>query len=170
MKKRVLFCLPIVITLVLFVIYWMFLIANTKANWVEQPGTFGDSFGLLNTLFTGLAFSGLIIQIWMQREDLTESRKQFERSANAQERSARLSAYSDLLREYNEQVYLMKVEIAEHSETYKKPYSLSETGVGDLAKAMLYKYPRVDEFMEVKRKKQNILNELERYLQSSDIS
>lgn len=38
-------------------------------------GVFGDSFGALNTLFTGLAFSGVIITILMQRNELKNQRE-----------------------------------------------------------------------------------------------
>ena len=41
-----------------------------------RDGTFGDSFGTLNTLFSGFAFSGIVITILMQKSDLAESRKQ----------------------------------------------------------------------------------------------
>lgn len=37
---------------------------------IGQSGVFGDSFGVLTALFSGLAFSGLIITILLQREDL----------------------------------------------------------------------------------------------------
>ncbi len=37
---------------------------------ISQSGTFGDSFGPLTSLFSGLAFAGLIITIIMQREEL----------------------------------------------------------------------------------------------------
>lgn len=58
-------------------------------SWVagggEKVGTFGDSFGALTSLFTGLAFVGLIItlrqqkaQIAMQREDLKLQRDEME--------------------------------------------------------------------------------------------
>lgn len=50
-----------------------------------QAGTFGDSFGALTSLFTGLAFVGLIVtlrqqkaQIAMQREDLKLQRDEME--------------------------------------------------------------------------------------------
>lgn len=33
-------------------------------------GTFGDMFGAVNALFSGLAFSGLIITLVLQREEL----------------------------------------------------------------------------------------------------
>lgn len=41
-----------------------------------REGTFGDSFGTLNTLFSGLAFSGVLITLMFQRKDLSETRKQ----------------------------------------------------------------------------------------------
>lgn len=41
-----------------------------------RDGSFGDSFGTLNTLFSGLAFSGVIITIFMQKADLVDTRKQ----------------------------------------------------------------------------------------------
>lgn len=37
---------------------------------VAKSGVFGDSFGALTALFSGLAFAGLIITIFYQREDL----------------------------------------------------------------------------------------------------
>ncbi len=39
-------------------------------------GTFGDSFGALNTLFSGLAFAGLIWTIVLQRKELQETRNE----------------------------------------------------------------------------------------------
>lgn len=37
---------------------------------IEKSGQFGDSFGVLTSLFSGLAFAGIIITILMQRIDL----------------------------------------------------------------------------------------------------
>jgi hypothetical protein len=60
-----------------------------------NPGTFGDMFGMVNSLFSGLAFLGLIHtirlqmhQIALQREDLELTRIELERSADAQTESA----------------------------------------------------------------------------------
>lgn len=39
-------------------------------------GTFGDSFGALNTLFSGLAFAGLIWTILLQKKELKETREE----------------------------------------------------------------------------------------------
>lgn len=42
----------------------------------EQRGTFGDMFGAVNALFTGLAFATLIYTTWMQREELALQREE----------------------------------------------------------------------------------------------
>jgi hypothetical protein len=41
-----------------------------------RSGTFGDAFGTLNALFSGFAFSGVLITLYFQRRDLAESHKQ----------------------------------------------------------------------------------------------
>lgn len=57
-----------------------------------DKGTYGDSFGALNTLFSGLAFAVLIYtmmlqrkELALQREELEETRKELAKSAAAQE-------------------------------------------------------------------------------------
>lgn len=61
---------------------------NEKAAW------FGDSFGGVNSLFSGLAFAGIIYtillqrkELQLQREELAETREVLKRSAEAQEKS-----------------------------------------------------------------------------------
>ncbi|MBN0975986.1 putative phage abortive infection protein [Pseudomonas sp. SDM007_2] len=44
-----------------------------------REGVFGDSFGTLNALFSGLAFSGVLITLLFQRKDLSETRSQIAR-------------------------------------------------------------------------------------------
>lgn len=41
----------------------------------EARGTFGDQFGAVNALFSGLAFAGLIYTIILQRHDLKLQRR-----------------------------------------------------------------------------------------------
>lgn len=43
---------------------------------IAKAGTFGDSFGALTSLFTGLAFVGLISTIFLQREDIRLNRRE----------------------------------------------------------------------------------------------
>nr|WP_299422646.1 hypothetical protein [uncultured Emticicia sp.] len=51
-------------------------------NYVEKDsvkrGTFGDMYGALNTLFSGLAFVSLIITLIAQFEEINQNRKNVE--------------------------------------------------------------------------------------------
>ena len=65
-------------------------------NWSDR-GSFGDMFGSINALFSGLALAGVIYAILLQRKELSLqrqelelTRKELEKSAEAQERSADL--------------------------------------------------------------------------------
>lgn len=44
---------------------------------IAKAGTFGDSFGVVTSFFSGLAFAGIILTIVLQRQELTESREIF---------------------------------------------------------------------------------------------
>lgn len=44
---------------------------------IRQAALLGDSFGIVNSLFSGLAFAGIIITIALQRQELNESRAVF---------------------------------------------------------------------------------------------
>lgn len=44
----------------------------------ENRGTFGDMFGSVNALFSGLAFGGVIYAILLQRKELKLQRKELE--------------------------------------------------------------------------------------------
>jgi hypothetical protein len=91
----------------------------------DKRGQFGDMFGVVNALFSGFAFAGVIYAVLLQREDLklqreelTLTRKELQRSAEAQEKSekalvaqaaasaqsARLSAINYLLEHYDAQL------------------------------------------------------------------
>jgi hypothetical protein len=54
----------------------------------DNAGTFGDSFGAINALFSGLAFLGVIVAIILQRQELIEQRLEIRNSRIAQEESA----------------------------------------------------------------------------------
>ncbi|MGA2082104.1 MAG: hypothetical protein ABSH53_16050 [Holophaga sp.] len=44
---------------------------------LTRSGVFGESFGVINTVFSGLAFAGLILTIYLQRHELAESKETF---------------------------------------------------------------------------------------------
>jgi len=75
---------------------------------IGKSGVFGDSFGALTALFTGLAFAGTLRTIQMQNEELRlqrqeiqQNRYEFERTASAQEKTVRLTAITILIAEYD---------------------------------------------------------------------
>jgi hypothetical protein len=49
---------------------------------MEDRGTFGDMFGAINALFSGLAFSGVVFAILLQRKELELQRKELELTRN----------------------------------------------------------------------------------------
>lgn len=72
------------------VVYW------SLGDW-GKSGTFGDTFGAANALFSGLAFGGVIVAILLQRKELELQRKELEltrrelaRTAEAQEKSEKI--------------------------------------------------------------------------------
>lgn len=100
--------IAVIALMILFawLMHWVF---NGKT---ESQGQFGDQFGAMNTLFTGLAFFGLVLTIFFQSRDLRAQtralelqqvalqqqieefkaqRDELERSAKAQEESNRLA-------------------------------------------------------------------------------
>lgn len=81
-------CVPVI-----FIIYastLMYLTWPISELSVNKSGSFGDSFGVLTALFSGLAFSGMLITILLQRKELSLqrielglTREQLKRSADA---------------------------------------------------------------------------------------
>lgn len=80
----------IVVTIQVAAGYFTYIAFN---RW-EDRSSFGGMFGAVGTLFSGLAFAGVVYAILLQRRDLEMQRKELEmtreelkRSAEAQERS-----------------------------------------------------------------------------------
>lgn len=73
----------IAVGLVVISIAFPFIVNHFFSNW-QTSGTFGDTFGALNALFSGLAFAGVIVTILIQKSELEnqmtemkETRKEF---------------------------------------------------------------------------------------------
>lgn len=105
----------------------------------EERGLFGDSYGVLNSLFSGLAFAGVIIaivlqknELKLQREELELTRVELTRAAQAQEASgnyigeqsevmkvtAELNGLAALIQARTEQINYLKNEQGNRSEDY----------------------------------------------------
>jgi hypothetical protein len=66
-----------------------------------REGTFGDSFGTLNTLFSGLAFSGVLITMLFQRKDLSETRAQIAHQQIESQFYSMLSLQQEVVRNFD---------------------------------------------------------------------
>lgn len=113
----------------LFLFLLIFLVWREYPSWVfdifpildqeveaNNLGVFGDSFGALNTLFSGLAFSGIVISIFLQSRELAETRREIREQNDqfvAQTRIMHLQAFEStffqLLRMHNENVSFLEI-------------------------------------------------------------
>ncbi|CAN7655171.1 hypothetical protein LJR153_005067 [Paenibacillus sp. LjRoot153] len=66
----------LIIPMVVVVLLWLFAWYSLKD--VTERGTFGDMFGAVNALFSGLAFAGLIFTVNLQRKDSERQRQSSE--------------------------------------------------------------------------------------------
>ena len=84
----------------------------TGPDAITRRGTFGDMFGFVNALFSGLALSGIIITIIMQMKELELTRTELSKTAKAQDESQKA---------LNEQLKVMKNQsMIETLENHKK--------------------------------------------------
>src|SRR5690554_2970678 len=87
---------PLIFAFILIALVWAvsYLIVRHYIPLESDRGTFGDTFGAINSLFSGLALAGIIYTILLQRKELSlqrleliETRRELKRSADAQEKS-----------------------------------------------------------------------------------
>jgi hypothetical protein len=76
-KKHFATFLTLYLLLAAIIVVWVASYILIKANLPEaKRGPFGDTFGAVNSLFSGLAFSGLIYTIHLQRRELSLQRRE----------------------------------------------------------------------------------------------
>ena len=83
--------------IVLVVIIWSsssLLILLGLDNWSDR-GTFGDLFGAVNALFSGLAFAGLIYTIVLQKQDLELQRNEIALNRAELKKTAKAQQHSE---------------------------------------------------------------------------
>ncbi len=70
---------PFWLILSFVVIFWFLSLLEWFPWWItNERGQFGDSFGVVNALFSGLAFAGVICAILLQKKELELQRKELE--------------------------------------------------------------------------------------------
>jgi hypothetical protein len=94
------FLVLIVITAVWFLGGWYL-----KVNYydIDKPnaGQFGDTFGVMNSLFAGFAFAGLTYTILLQRKELRDTRAEFEQQNETLKKQRFETTFFNLLSIHN---------------------------------------------------------------------
>lgn len=79
-------------------------------TWSDR-GTFGDMFGAVNSLFSGLAFAGVIYTILLQqqelslqREEMRLARQEARRIADSSSMTAEIAALAEIIKYYDSEL------------------------------------------------------------------
>lgn len=72
----------------------------------DKANEFGDMFGAVNALFSGLALAALITTLWLQHQELTKQAKDQKSQAQLLKETARIHALNALLTSYTQQIGL----------------------------------------------------------------
>lgn len=67
-----------------------------------ERGTIGDMFGAVNALFSGLAFAGIIITIYLQMSELKEQRKELQMTRATFDKQLFESTFFEMLKIHNQ--------------------------------------------------------------------
>lgn len=116
-KKSSTFVAVIAVSIVAIWVISGIVIYFSLETWSDR-GTFGDMFGAINALFSGLALAGVVYAILQQQEELSLHYKELKRTASAQEKSekalreqveiqaqsAKLNAMSTVLSHLNSEI------------------------------------------------------------------
>ncbi|WP_442481979.1 hypothetical protein [Aeoliella sp. SH292] len=72
------------------VLLWLFfgVLLHAFFPTYTAAGTYGDSFGMVNSLFSGLALFAVIMTLWIQSDELRHAIKEFSAVVDAQEQTA----------------------------------------------------------------------------------
>ena len=85
---------------------------------MEKRGQFGDMFGFLGALFSGLAFAGLIVTIRQQREDLKNQRDEIElQREDLKAQTEALKLQKEEIQQTNEELKLQREEMKAQNRT-----------------------------------------------------
>jgi hypothetical protein len=122
----------VVAVLLAFAIYLSILLITTwpvSQLSIDGAGKFGDSFGVLTSLFTGLAFAGLLTTIYLQRSELQlnrreleETRKEFRLQSETFHRQRFEDAFYQMLALYKEN--LRELSIRPHEPDAKRIFGI----------------------------------------------
>ena len=117
MKNTLYFIIMQIVILFIWSLGWFLIEIKIPAN---EAGVFGDQFGGITSLFTAVAFRGIVYSIIIQTRELLLTRQEFTKSTqaqtissnaltsqlNIQKRVATISAITTLLKQYEDHDHL----------------------------------------------------------------
>ena len=94
LKKNYIFTIPFISITLIYFGFMIFIIHKvSETDSLSSLGSFGDSFGVLNALFSGLGFSGLLITLFYQQRQINSQ----ENESKKQDRISSLLQYEETL-------------------------------------------------------------------------
>lgn len=102
---------PFWLILLFVVSSWFVFVMEWFPWWTEKNGrgTFGDSFGVVNALFSGLAFAGVICAILLQKKELELQRAEIREQKETLQKQNFESSFFQLLNMHSEIVNSMVI-------------------------------------------------------------
>ena len=102
---------PFWLILLFVVIFWCLSLIEWFPWWVtNERGQFGDSFGVVNALFSGLAFAGVICAILLQKRELKLQREAINEQKKTLQKQNFESSFFQLLGLHNDIVNSMEIQ------------------------------------------------------------
>jgi len=128
------------VVIILFGSSWYFMVSNTTLDTWSVRSSFGDMFGAINALFSGLAFAGIIVALYfqknefeLQRQELKDTREELKgqkeqlRLQNEAIRHQNLeNTFFQLLRFHNEIVNAINLTAYEFTQSPESPFRKRE--------------------------------------------
>ena len=110
LKTKTIFVVAVCIVIVICVSYFLLFYFIVPVN-MEKRGQFGDMFGFIGALFSGLAFAGLIVTMLQQREDLQNQKDEIKLQRQD------LEAQTEALKLQKEEIAQTNKELKEQNKT-----------------------------------------------------
>lgn len=117
MKHKNILLIWLIVVVAICAAYFFIMFMWFPGN-MEKRGQFGDMFGFLGALFSGLAFAGLIVTIRQQREDLKNQRDEIElQREDLKTQTEALKLQKEEIQQTNEELKLQREEMKAQNKT-----------------------------------------------------
>ncbi|MDY6371733.1 MAG: putative phage abortive infection protein [Bacteroidales bacterium] len=117
LKTKAIFWVAVCIVIIVCVAYFLFFYFVVHVN-MEKRGQFGDMFGFIGALFSGLAFAGLIVTMLQQREDLQNQKDEIKlQRQDLEAQTEALKLQKEEIAQTNKELELQRKEMVEQNKT-----------------------------------------------------